>query len=366
MTIDGIGNVIIAGYSVGIGTGRDMLVVKYDGNGNELWEDKYDSGASIEEDVRDVCTDADNNVYATGNFTTKYNSDGGRLWISSASGSSVRVDKYNNIYIIGSKLIKLNVNGEIQWYKNYSYGGYLAVDKDGYVYVATIGTGNSYDFLTLKYDGDGNLIWTRRYNGDGNNTDQPMGIRLDSDGSPYVFGPSIGFSNFDIAAVKYAADGGEQWAVRYSKDIGSYSEPTAVVLDLAGNLCIAGKVDGETSGPDIVTVKYDKNGNRLWSSFYNGPGNSLDLGAGIAVDVYLNVFVCGVSRGLDTNADYVIIKYDKDGHEQWVSRYNGATSNEDSPAAIAVNAAGDVYITGTSRGQPVANASRIVTIKIPH
>jgi light-regulated signal transduction histidine kinase (bacteriophytochrome) len=42
------------------------------------------------------------------------------------------------------------------------------------------------------------------------------------------------------------------------------------------------------------------------------------------------------------------IKYDSNGNELWVARYNGPADGTDEPAALAVDSAGNVVVTGLS------------------
>ena len=83
---------------------------------------------------------------------------------------------------------------------------------------------------------------------------------------------------------------------------------------------------------------------------YNGPANSEDFAHAIAVDAAGNVYVTGWSLGLGNHSDYATIKYDPDGNELWVARYNGPGNSTDVATAIALDAAGNVYVTGESFG----------------
>ncbi|HJW85138.1 MAG TPA: SBBP repeat-containing protein, partial [Candidatus Brocadiaceae bacterium] len=98
----------------------------------------------------------------------------------------------------------------------------------------------------------------------------------------------------------------------------------------------------------IPAVSYSS---ELWAARYSGPGNGQDEAAAIAVDADGNVYVTGNSFGTnETRLDYATIKYDADGNQQWVARYNGPGNKEDVAIAIAVHASGNVYVTGYSDG----------------
>jgi hypothetical protein len=56
-----------------------------------------------------------------------------------------------------------------------------------------------------------------------------------------------------------------------------------------------------------VTIKYSSAGVPLWTNRYNGPGNSTDAAAAVAVDHRGNVIVTGYSVG--NGADFATVKY---------------------------------------------------------
>jgi hypothetical protein len=49
-----------------------------------------------------------------------------------------------------------------------------------------------YDFVTIKYDSQGELLWIQRYNGLGIDYDESFAISVDASGNVYVAGRSIG------------------------------------------------------------------------------------------------------------------------------------------------------------------------------
>ena len=74
------------------------------------------------------------------------------------------------------------------------------------------------------------------------------------------------------------------------------------------------------------------------------------MASAIAVDALRNVYVTGYSPALFHGRDYVTVKYDTDGNQQWVERYDGPGHNRDEQPVIAVDGAGNVYVAGRSVG----------------
>ena len=141
------------------------------------------------------------------------------------------------------------------------------------------------------------------------------------------------------------------WVRHYaSKLVGSKDVATAITVDDSGNVYVTGFCIRFPSGYDYLTVKYSSSGSQLWVTSYNGPANAWDEATALAVDAFGNVYVTGRSRGSDTRSDYATIKYNSEGVEQWVARYNGSGDSWDEANALVVDASGNVYVTGGSEG----------------
>jgi len=178
--------------------------------------------------------------------------------------------------------------------------------------------------------------------------DEPTAMAVDDSGNVYVTGYSGAPDYYFYVTVKYDTFGHEEWVATYSQPNG-IGAAAAIALDRSGNVYVTGGMGTFAVGnSDYVTVKYNSSGQQQWVARYNGPGNSNDRATAIAVDVSGNVYVTGASG--DSFADYATIKYDSSGQQLWVVRYNGPGNARDNAVAIAVDTSGNVYVTGSSAG----------------
>jgi uncharacterized delta-60 repeat protein len=263
-----------------------------------------------------------------------------------------------------------------QWVARYNgpgnsddYAKSMAVDASGNVYVTGYSSGQtgSYDYATAKYGPDGNLLWVARYDGPGHYHDQAVAVAVDVDGNVYVPGHSYGTgATSDYATVKYNSNGIEQWVARYNGPGNGNDIVYAMAVDASGYIYVTGESEGVSSRRDYATIKYDRNGREQWVARYDGPGNYHDSARAVAVDAAGNVYVTGyVYSDSISREDYATIKYDSRGNMVWVALYAGPSgppnSAYDVAVAVAVDAAGHVYVTGYSDG--VGTSYDYATIK---
>jgi hypothetical protein len=101
----------------------------------------------------------------------------------------------------------------------------------------------------------------------------------------------------------------QQWAARY--DNTSTDQCYAMTVDAAGNVYVTGSSrSGGAFTEDIATIKYNTSGTMLWTKRFVGTGYGEDHGYAIAVDGAGNVYVTGRTwMGTGSNNDIVTIKY---------------------------------------------------------
>ncbi len=86
-----------------------------------------------------------------------------------------------------------------------------------------------------------------------------------------------------------------------------------------------------------------------WSAYYDGPTNDDDYSHFVAVDGSGNVIVAGSSSVAGVTYDFATAKYDANGNQLWVKRYDGGVYGDDMVSAMALGASGAVYVSGFSK-----------------
>ncbi len=260
------------------------------------------------------------------------------------------------------------VPGAQLWVKRYNGPGngldqarsVAASPGGGMVFVtgSSRGTRSGEDYATAAYSAaTGARLWVKRYNGPGNGADRAFSVAVSPGGSTvFVTGSSDGTtSGRDYATVAYsAATGAQLWARRYNgpanRDDGAAS---VAVSPGRGKVFVTGQSTGATSREDYATVAYSAaTGARLWTRRYNGPGNSFDGAAFLAVGPGGNtVFVTGESIGATSGPDYATIAYGSaTGARLWARRYNGPNGSDVAHSVAVSPTGGTVFVTGDSFG----------------
>ena len=278
-------------------------------------------------------------------------------------GESIAVDSSGNVYISGQTrpvgdydcfVAKYNSSGVLQWQRSLGgnssdYGYSVAVDSSGNVYVVgmTFSTGPGVGaILIAKFNSSGTLQWRRTLGGSG--SDYGYGIAVDSSGNSYVTGYTTGggYGNDDIITAKYDTNGNIQWQ-RILGGTGN-DGADAIAVDSSGNAYVFAHTESAGAGNyDMLVAKYNSSGSIQWQKTVGtGPG-ILEWSQGIEVDSSGNIYLAGYTIGSGVGAgsyDFLITKLNSSGAFQWSRTLGG--SSLDYGRAIAVDSSGNVYVTG--------------------
>jgi uncharacterized delta-60 repeat protein len=338
ISLDRDANILVTGRSWGSGTYMDYATVKYrPSDGKQLWARRFGTAAGWDTPVG-IGTDALGNVHVAGTS------------LSESTGHDYATLKYSPA---GQKLWEERYAG-METLSDMAAG--IAVDAAGNVYVTGVSfrTDTAQDFATVAYSRGGSLLWEQRYNGSYNGTDEPVGVGVDSKGGVYVAGTSAASVSDlgDYTVVKYSAtDGAVAWARRYDKSGSLFEIARAMAVNADGDVAVTGICYDSSfmADSDVLTVKYDAAGARLWARSYNGAASGYDYPESVAMDPQGNVYVAGESADSSYSTNYLALKYDATGRA-WTRTYSGQAKREDMAQAVAVDGDGNVYVTGFSEG----------------
>lgn len=293
----------------------------------------------------------------------------GSWYLTTVGAAGSVFDSAGNLYVAGISgddrlpphpdlvTIKCDAAGNDVWLSRFegAYGGYdvsraIALGPNGNVYVAgcTQQSSSQYDLVLIKYDADGSKLWDVTYPGTASKYGGAYGLAIDDSGFVYVAGATYDGSAGDWVVLKYDADGNEIWSDIYAGGDVLDDKPCGLELGPFGGVFVAGYEEKLASGMDYLAMKYDCDGTRLWSAHYGGEGD--DAVHDLVVDALGRLYVTGRSEGVGTYGDCVTIQYDGDGTEMCVASYDGPDHAEDLGEVILVDASGVVYVGGYSWG----------------
>ena len=252
MTTDSAGNIYLTGETDGdldgntSQGGRDIFLIKYDGNGNKIFTKQFGS-ASSDYGTALACDSADN-IYLTGitdgslpgqasagnidMFLAKYDTSGNNIWtVQTGStfddyGQGLAIDNNSNIIVTG-----------------YTYGGMGSAVNAGDL--------GSSDVFLIKFDPTGAILWTQQPGTMGNEVG--TGVAEDGYGNSYVTGYTSGAwaghtnaGGDDLFLLKFDAAGNLLW----TKESGTALEDLSygVAIYAANRIYLAGRTESNLEG----------------------------------------------------------------------------------------------------------------------
>ena len=184
-------------------------------------------------------------------------------------------------------------------------------------------------------------------------------VAVDAHGNAYISGRTTGnlggpnAGDSDVFLSKFNSDGNEIWTTQIGTS--AYDQSSSVAIDASSNAYITGFTFGDLDGPnagerDAFLSKFDSGGNEIWTTQI---GTSLlDHGYSVAVDAPGNAYITGVTRGnlggFDPgSADAFLGKFDSNGSEIWMTQIGSGAY--DHSYSVAIDASGNAYISGTTQ-----------------
>jgi len=276
----------------------DAMIIKLDKNGNVLWSKTF--GGNGEDVIQKIlkCNDyyfaiGYTESYGNGEadyWVLKFDGDGNEIWEKTYGSSNVEfasdaVCEGNSIIIVGLQaaamgsteqdawVIKIDCDGNLIWEK--TFGGsdidwLFCIEKDGddFImggYTASF-TSVAWDAWLVKIDGDGNEIWNKTYGGGDVDTIEDIVVS----GEGYIAaGDTMSYGRWqDAFLMKVDKEGEQKWVKIFG---GSDWDAFVAVEKEEDGYIIAGRTDSFGAGNfDAWLVKVDGGGNEIWNKTYGG------------------------------------------------------------------------------------------------
>ncbi len=155
-----------------------------------------------------------------------------------------------------------------------------------------------------------------------------------------------------------------QWSSSISTNFYLYIyDKPKIKFDNSGDLIVVGNIDNGANGKDILVLKYSHSGSILWQQIFNNVYNKDDEAIDFEVDVQNNILVTGKSNIDSVNADMITIKYDSNGNYKWINSFSGIANREDAGQSITIDPSGTSYLTGFTSIDTLGHL-KMVTTKI--
>lgn len=326
--IDSLKQLYVAGSNIDSITGADILLTKYNENGDTLWTATFTGTGNHRDQATSIAIDDNYNIIlggftytnSTNNYDyliLKYDSTGSLLWTYTYNGTGSGADLVSALTVDGGNI---------------------------YLTGASIGTATLFDYTTIKLNSSGSIMWSNRYNY--LLADVPFDIDIIGSSVFVNGGSQSSLTDWDYAQITYTTSGTATDTIRTSGTGIGFDHATQAVTDAQGYIYITGTYANAGTGLDFRTIKLNQQGIVKWIKTFNNTANQNDQANSLAVDDEGNVYVTGETKNSAGNDDYCTIKYDSLGTEIWVRYYNNGQT--DKAQKITLDEDKNVYVTGQS------------------
>ncbi|MHA7944956.1 T9SS type A sorting domain-containing protein [Formosa sp. 3Alg 14/1] len=306
-------------------------------NTNTLeWSEIY-SSTSTKMQILSTVNDSDNNIYVAGQYGTIV----------------------NNEYFENFQIVKYNEEGQVEWQKTFNQDNgnssnsiIIGVDNSDNIIVYLKPYNFEDQFISLKkYDPQGNLLWETEKDYFNSNLYEMF---FDDSNNVYITGTSFKEqtdSNAIFTISKFASSGIEEWTTFYQSSETSdnlYSLNSGKV-DSNGNIYVTGMLgsgDFFDQTTNLILLKLNSEGVAQWISPI-----SIENANSSGVEVILNdindIYVTGYSEDSSYFRKAIVLKFNSDGENQWLSSYTEA-DRKVSPYTIKQLSTGNIIMSSYS------------------
>jgi outer membrane protein assembly factor BamB len=270
------------------------VTLAYAADGTLLWEQRFDGATSGFDDAYAIDLDDSGAVYVGGDtsgatsvdvLVLKYAPDGTPVWQASYDGPDAGTELLYDLCAVGGQGVAITGMSE--------------------------GNGTDTDFVTLRFDDAGNLLWSRRFDGSSQRYDVPYSVDVDPSGRVAVCGASVVTTSAEGVCVLYDADGTELWTRTYQSPSEWFgdTQATQVQFDGQGELLVIGRSGtGPSTGDDGVALRYDLAGTLTEELRYDGPAHATDWLFGGTIDARGSIIATGLTIGPGGSIDLLLVK----------------------------------------------------------
>lgn len=387
--IDESGNVYVLGTRYDVTNGEDIILIKYDSNGDELWVETYHDNGNDRGNA--MILDGDGNIYVTGTSRTtansehsnnediiaiKYESDSDISWVRWFNGLGNGSDEAMCISIDIVDRSKENGAPPGIYVGGWAENGNNCPPPSGPCY---------HDAQIVHWLLDGNT-WDddneSHYGCDPQNHDFINDIAVSTEtgvvytvGSKWCLEDQEPFFYEDPAYEMFIFE--SHWDghgfyyeenvcsnSRYIYNEGSSSIGNSLIVTTENDedvIYATGYSGGESFVPDFLTIKYSNLGVKIWEKRYDSGG--ADWGNSYIGINSSYVFIAGRSGGIDV-ANITTIQYNRsNGNQICVATFNGSSNDGDQPNSLSVQGS-NIFIGGFANQEwPEYDESDFILLK---
>lgn len=247
------GGYVLTGYTSSVGPGEmSVYLIRTDSFGNVLWEKTY---GGVYTDAGTCLQRTADGGYVVGGWSCSYGAGDYDVYL-------VRTDN------VGNELWAHTYGGS-----GHDYGSSIEQTSDGGLVI--VGSTNSfgaggYDVYLIRTDPAGSILWDRTYGGP--DDDYGYSVEMTPDGGYILAGEtfSFGAGEQDVYLIRADSLGSTLWTRTYGGCSSDVARSIHQTTD-SGYVITGGTQNPDSGYYEVLLLRTDSSGEKLWSRTYGGP-----------------------------------------------------------------------------------------------